>query len=251
VLAYPIKLGPGDAIDLPIRFAPLSLGPKAGTITIVSNDPASPHILRVRGDAPAPRLSLAIANGGNFGQVCVGRSADEPLVLNSNGHCPVEVFSVVSSTGGFLVPEVLAFPLLIASGASLALPIRFAPTGIGPVAGTITVTSSDPGSPHIIAVSGDAPAGAASDAAASRPGTARRTIAAPTRMRRDDTYDVLAESYSIPDDVQLTGRRVQQRLWLTGAARCEAWCQGRIVAVIDRDPAHALGTGAVRGRGAK
>ncbi len=159
VLSYPIKLGVGDAIDIPIRFAPLSLGPKAGAITIFSNDPASPHIVRVRGDAPAPRLSLAIGDSGNFGKVCVGRFADEPLVLNSNGHCPVTVFGVTSSSGAFLAPEVLSFPLLVGPGDSLALPIRFAPTGFGPVAGTITVTSNDPGSPHTIKVSGDAPAG--------------------------------------------------------------------------------------------
>jgi len=159
VLSYPIKLEVGDAIDIPIRFAPLSLGPKVGTITVFSNDPASPHVVSVSGDAPAPRLSLAIANSGNFGKVCVGSFADEPLVLNNSGHCPVTVFAITSSSGVFLVPEVLSFPLLIAPGDSLDLPIRFAPTGFGPAAGTITVTSNDPGSPHTVNVSGDAPAG--------------------------------------------------------------------------------------------
>jgi len=159
VLSYPIKLDVGDAIDISIRFAPLSLGPKVGTITIFSNDPASPHVVNVTGDAPAPRLSLVIANRGNFGKVCVGSFADEPLVLNNSGHCPVTVFAITSSFGAFLVPEVLSFPLLIASGDSLDLPIRFAPTGFGPAAGTITVTSNDPGSPHTVNVSGDAPAG--------------------------------------------------------------------------------------------
>jgi hypothetical protein len=159
VLSFPIKLGEGDAIEIPIRFAPLSLGPKAGTITIFSNDPASPHVVRVSGDAPAPRLSLAIADSGNFGKVCVGHTADEPLVLNNSGHCPVTVSAISSSSTAFLVPQVHFFPLLIGSGDSLDLPIRFAPTAIGPVAGTITVTSSDPGSPHKVNVSGDAPAG--------------------------------------------------------------------------------------------
>jgi hypothetical protein len=158
VLSYPIKLGAGDSIDIPIRFAPLALGLKAGTITILSNDPASPHIVRVRGDAPAPRLSIAIADSGNFGKVCVGRFADEPLALNSNGQCPVTVFAV-TATAPFQAPEVLSFPLVIGPGDSLALPIRFAPTGFGPAAGTITVTSNDPGSPHTVKVSGDAPAG--------------------------------------------------------------------------------------------
>jgi hypothetical protein len=159
VVSYPIKLEVGDAIDIPIRFAPLSLGPKAGTITIFSNDPASPHVVRVSGDAPAPRLSLAIADRGNFGKVCVGSFADEPLVLNNSGHCPLTVTAITSSSAAFLVPEVLSFPLEIAPGASLPLPIRFSPTGFGAAAGTITVTSSDPGSPHTVNLNGDAPAG--------------------------------------------------------------------------------------------
>jgi len=159
VLSYPIKLGVGDAVDIPIRFAPTGVGPHAGAITITSNDPASPHIVRVSGDAPAPRLSLAIANSGNFGEVCVGSFVDEPLVLNNSGHCPVTVFAITSSAAAFLAPEVLSFPLLIGSGDSLALPIRFAPTGFGPAAGVITVASSDPASPHNVRVSGDAPPG--------------------------------------------------------------------------------------------
>jgi len=158
VLAYPIKLGVGDAIDIPIRFAPLSPGAKAGTITIISNDPASPHVVKVSGDALAPRLSVAIANSGSFGKVCVGHFADEPVVLNNSGHCPVTVIAIASA-GPFLVPQVLSFPLLLGSADSLVLPIRFAPTSLGPATGTITVTSNDPGSPHTVRVSGDAPAG--------------------------------------------------------------------------------------------
>ena len=159
VLSYPILLGVGDAIDIPIRFAPTGVGLHAGTITITSNDPASPHIVRVFGDAPTPRLSLAIANSGNFGEVCVGSFVDQPLLLNNSGHCPVTVSAVTSSSAAFLAPEVLSFPLLIGPGDSLDLPIRFAPTGFGPAAGVITVTSSDPASPHTMRVSGNAPPG--------------------------------------------------------------------------------------------
>jgi hypothetical protein len=159
VLSYPIKLEVGDSIDVAIRFAPKSLGAKAATIDIVSNDPASPHHVNVSGIAPRPRLSLVIANRGGFGKVCVGHFADEPLILNNSGHCPVTVSGIASSSGAFQVPEVLAFPLLIGPGDSLDLPIRFAPTTVGAATGTITVTSSDPGSPHTVQVNGTAPAG--------------------------------------------------------------------------------------------
>jgi hypothetical protein len=54
---------------------------------------------------------------------------------------------------------VLGFPLSIHPGDSLPVPIRFAPTTFGAKSATITVVSSDPGSPHTVAVEGEVPAG--------------------------------------------------------------------------------------------
>ena len=111
------------------------------------------------GIAPRPRLSLVIANRGGFGKVCVGHFADEALILNNSGHCPVTVNGIASSSVAFQIPEVLAFPLRIGPGDSLDVPIRFAPTAVGADTGTITITSSDPDSPHTVQVNGTAPAG--------------------------------------------------------------------------------------------
>jgi hypothetical protein len=139
VLSYPITLEIGDAIDVAVRFAPLTLGAKSATITVFSDDPAGPHTVQVSGLAPAPRLSLIIANSGNFGRVCVDRFAEESLVLNNGGPCPLTVSAISSSSTEFLVPQVHSFPLVIGPGASLAMPIRFAPTSFGPKTATITV----------------------------------------------------------------------------------------------------------------
>lgn len=159
VLTYPIKLGVGDAIDLPIRFEPTSLGPKSATITVFSDDPAGPHKVHVSGLAQGAKLNLLIADTGNFGKVCVGSFRDEPLVLNNGSYCALTVTGASSSSPDFLVPEALFYPLLIDGGASLPLPIRFAPKSFGAKSATITVTSTDPGSPHHIAVNGEAPTG--------------------------------------------------------------------------------------------
>jgi hypothetical protein len=159
VLSYPILLGIGDSIELAVRFEPTSPGAKAATITIFSEDPAGPHKVPVSGLALAPRLSLLIADSGNFGKVCVGSFADEPLVLNNSSHCGLTVTAIASSSPEFLAPEALFYPLLIGAGASLPVPIRFAPTSFGAKSATITVTSNDPGSPHKIDVTGEAPSG--------------------------------------------------------------------------------------------
>jgi hypothetical protein len=159
ILSYPIVVGPGDSIDVVVRFQPSSFGSKSGTITILSNDPAGPHTVAVSGVAPAPKANLILADTGSFGDVCVGSFADEPLIITNSGKCALSITKIASSSADFLVPEVLSYPITIASGTSLTVPIRFKPTSFGAKFATITVTSDDPASPISVKVSGDAPPG--------------------------------------------------------------------------------------------
>lgn len=159
VHSFPLTIGPGDAVSMPIRFQPATLGNKAATLTIFSDDPASPTSVRVHGVAPAPRLVTAIADSGHFGHACVGSFVDEPLVLNNSGHCGLSITSIISSSNQFLVPSVLAYPISIGPGDALPLPIRFAPTSFGTHGAVLEIFSDDPAGPHIVEVTGEAPPG--------------------------------------------------------------------------------------------
>jgi photosystem II stability/assembly factor-like uncharacterized protein len=159
VVAYPLVVGAGDSIALPIRFQPASFGAKAATLTLISNDPSSPRMVPVSGTAPAPELDLIIADNGNFGNVCVGSIVDKPLTLLNSGRCPLTVTSIVSSAAEFVVPNVLAYPIRIAPGTAVKVPIRFEPAGFGAKAATITVTSDDPAGAKSVSVSGKVPSG--------------------------------------------------------------------------------------------
>ncbi|HTS28461.1 MAG TPA: choice-of-anchor D domain-containing protein [Bryobacteraceae bacterium] len=159
VIAYPMKIGPGDSTEVVIRFQPSSLGPVSGVITVFSDDPKGPHQIPVSGDAPAPRLSLVLADKGTFRATCVGSFSDEPLLLCNSGKCTLEVTSITSSSAEFQAPEVLSYPLTIGAGGCMPVPIRFAPTSFGPKSGTVTVLSNDPAGARTIGVSGNAPSG--------------------------------------------------------------------------------------------
>ncbi len=159
VVSYPLVIGAGDSIALPIRFQPTSFGAKAANITLISNDPASPRILAVSGMAPAPELDLIIANAGNFGNVCIGSVVDKPLTLLNSGPCTLTVTNIASSASEFVVPNVLAYPIRIAPGTAVEVPIRFQPASFGAKSGTITVTSNDPAGAKSVAVSGNVPSG--------------------------------------------------------------------------------------------
>jgi hypothetical protein len=160
VLSYPLAIAPGNSLPVPIRFQPEGpAGPRFAKITVFSNDPTGPHSINVSGEARVPRLSLMIADIGNFGKVCIGSFADEPLILNNSSRCMLSIAGIASSSVEFVVPEVLGYPLHIGPGNSLPVPIRFQPTGHGHHTAFITVFSDDPAGPHSIGVSGEAPWG--------------------------------------------------------------------------------------------
>jgi Pro-kumamolisin, activation domain len=159
VTSYPLAIGPGEAMDIVIRFQPAGPGPSGGTLTIYSNDLLGPHTVPVSGTAPAPRLVLALADSGNMGPACAGSFTDEPLILSNSGACVLSVTAITSSAAEFVVPEVLSYPLSIGPGSSVPVPIRFAPAGAGSFSSTLTITSNDPASPASIVVTGEAPSG--------------------------------------------------------------------------------------------
>jgi hypothetical protein len=158
-VSLPLLIAPGTSVAVPIRFQPAALGRRSGTITVFSDDPASPATVAVSGVAPAPRLTLAIADAGNFGACCVGSFVDEPLLLFNSGACTLTVTAITSSAGEFLAPQVLTFPFTIEAGNAVSVPIRFQPSSLGAKSATITVASDDPAGPHQVTVIGDVPSG--------------------------------------------------------------------------------------------
>jgi Abnormal spindle-like microcephaly-assoc'd, ASPM-SPD-2-Hydin len=115
--------------------------------------------VHVSGTAPAPKANLIIANTGNFGKVCVGSFADEPLLVTNSGKWTLTITGTASSSGEFLAPQVISYPITISPGNALPLPMRFQPTSFGDKSATITISSDDPASPLSIQVSGIAPPG--------------------------------------------------------------------------------------------
>jgi photosystem II stability/assembly factor-like uncharacterized protein len=159
VVAYPLLIGAGASVSLPIRFEPVSLGAKSAVVIITSDDPSGPKAVNVSGTAPAPRLALLIADHGRFGKACVNHFADKDLTLNNSGRCTLTITNIASSSTDFAVPMVISYPLKVAAGASMQIPIRFQPTSFGAKSATLTVTSDDPAGPQSVTVSGEAPSG--------------------------------------------------------------------------------------------
>jgi hypothetical protein len=157
--ATPVTVEPGEEIAFTVSFTPSVAGvSEAAIIRIASNDPTAPFVdLAATGSKGTGRLATAIADAGAFGNVCLGSFADELLTISNSGVCPLTIFNIVGSAD-FLAPSVLSYPLVVSSGGSVDVVVRFQPSTFGSKSGTITIFSDDPSGPHVVAVSGIAPA---------------------------------------------------------------------------------------------
>lgn len=154
VVALPLTIGPGDTYELDIRFTPAAFGAAATTVTITSNDPASPAIVRLAATCDAPKLVTMVPDSGNAGHVCRGDFADLDITVNNTGACDLEITAISSNSAEFLVPTVVTLPLVVDDSTSIEIPIRFEPTTIGDKSATITIVSNDAASPHLVHLSG-------------------------------------------------------------------------------------------------
>lgn len=157
----PLAIAPGDEVDFTIDYNPTAFGAAVNAIIqIISNDPVTPVLdVRASGTGGTASLETIIADHGKFRDCCVGSFVDEELTVNNNGPCTLMIRNVTSSSAEFGAPSVSNYPLNVAPGVSIELPIRFQPSSFGAKFATITVFSDDPTGPKTVHVSGVAPAG--------------------------------------------------------------------------------------------
>jgi extracellular elastinolytic metalloproteinase len=147
VAAFPLTIGPGASLQVPIRFQPLSLGPKAATFTISSNDPSDPfRVVGVTGVAPPGDVRL---NGtADFGDVCAGTRADTRISVCNVGKCDLHVLDAHFDPA---CPDFMLltrwFPATVSHDFCMDLIVRFTPTSAGPKVCRLVVVTDDPDTP--------------------------------------------------------------------------------------------------------
>ncbi len=159
--ATPVTIPPGQEVDFTIQFQPTGTGGRTATFQIGSDDPFQPtRLLPASGTGSEPSIATAIADAGDFGDVCRGDFSDLPLTINNNGGCGLNVTSIGSSSPEFQPAGVLNYPLVVAPGDSIQVPLRFRPSSLGPKSASFTIFSNDPSSPAtIVHTSGNVPPG--------------------------------------------------------------------------------------------
>ncbi len=134
-----------------VIFRPSGPGVRSGSLSLASSASTLPLSVSLTGIGTQSQLIVSPSSLA-FGSIVVGSSANLTLNLSNNGSAPVTNLSL-SVTGPFSLTAPCPTSA-IAAGASCAAQITFTPTATGPQTGTLTVTSSDPGSPVAVPLTG-------------------------------------------------------------------------------------------------
>ncbi|MEE9270307.1 MAG: choice-of-anchor D domain-containing protein, partial [Candidatus Krumholzibacteria bacterium] len=141
---------PADSIDvLTATFDAANLigGLYDASIIITSNDPFTPTVtipahLQVTG---APDIEVS-DTAFNFGTEFIGGSRSDTLNV-SNGGTDVLTVGVATSNADYSA-DAVAFSLAV--GASRGLVVTFAPSVVGPIPATLTLSTNDPDEPSVV-----------------------------------------------------------------------------------------------------
>jgi Abnormal spindle-like microcephaly-assoc'd, ASPM-SPD-2-Hydin len=160
--SLPVTISPDSSVSFTIGFTPTGTGAESAVFQINSDDPFTPmKQLSATATVATPQIATVIASGGNFGDTCLGSFTDLNLTVSNSGQCPLKVTAITSPDPEFETATTMSYPLTIAAGAALAVPLRFQPATLGgPKSTIISVASNDPLNPVAsVSVNGNAPSG--------------------------------------------------------------------------------------------
>ncbi len=140
---FPRVVEPGEGLGINVSFAPAYEDAFYGSLTIYTNHAFEPQMyVSLGGSGVRPVIQLSESDH-DFGAVAVGNSEDWELVVRSQGTCGLTVSGITGLAAPFEVVSP-GFPQFIASGDSLPVTVRYAPTEPTDSADTLHVESDDP-----------------------------------------------------------------------------------------------------------
>lgn len=146
-------INPGEWCAFSAVFAPVFPGPSQGSLTFHSSAGGGQHTVSLLGTGFVPAQAVLSATRLDFTAQGVGTTSSAlPVVMRNSGSVPLTISSIVG-TGPFGVSSNCGSQL--AGGDSCTLSVDFRPSATGPATGSVTIASSDAGSPAAVAVFGE------------------------------------------------------------------------------------------------
>jgi phospholipase C len=132
-----------------VTYTPTATGPQTATLTINDNGFGSPQTVTLNGVGTNVALNPTLLTFG--AQQVFMSGAAQTAALTNNGTSPVSISSIVAS-GDYSQTNNCGSTL--GAGSSCTITAVFTPTITGTRYGTVTVTDSGGGSPHVLGLTG-------------------------------------------------------------------------------------------------
>ncbi|MEP7300274.1 MAG: choice-of-anchor D domain-containing protein [Caldimonas sp.] len=147
-------LAAGASCTVDFRFTPGAVGARSASLTLASNASNGNAVLSLTGTGAAvaaPMIGLAPGSLA-FGNQTVGLASAVRTVTLSNSGSGALALSAITATSGFAVAHTCGASVM--AGASCVLSVTFKPAAAGTGAGSLSVASNAPGSPHAVSLGG-------------------------------------------------------------------------------------------------
>ncbi|HEX8815499.1 MAG TPA: alkaline phosphatase family protein [Terriglobales bacterium] len=142
------SVAPGSNCQVTVTFAPTSSGDRMGNIVIWNSDPASPHQVRLSGDATAVQQTpTTMSFSSTVGQA----SAPQTITVTNTSAASLFVETVTVATP---FSQTNNCPTQLPAGQQCTITVTFTPTQQGSVNTTLYVNNSDLMSPHEVQLAG-------------------------------------------------------------------------------------------------
>jgi len=156
-IATPKTISAGQSASLALTFQPTIAGAASASLSIASNDPATPTstvALAGTGSTTATQAGITLTpSSANLGNVTVGSSNSQTFQVKNTGNGVLTITQATVSGTGFSTPG-LTVPLSINPGLTSTFNAVFQPAAAGSATGSISIVSNAPTSPTTIGLSG-------------------------------------------------------------------------------------------------
>jgi len=155
----PVSLAPGDSCTITVSFDPTSLGGKAATLIVETNDPDKAVRADLFGTGTDPDQSISPTSIAFGPQLTGTHSSPQTVTLtNGAGASAPDTIGQATLTGvdsaEFAVVSDGCSNTTLAIGASCQVSVRFDPIGTGGALASLSIPSDDPAGPATVALSG-------------------------------------------------------------------------------------------------
>ncbi|MBZ5660224.1 MAG: choice-of-anchor D domain-containing protein [Acidobacteriia bacterium] len=150
--AEPMTTGVGCTMN--VTFTPTAAGTRTGSLIISSDDPSSPAIITLSGSGVTTQAAAISATSLAFGNQGVGTTSVPVTVTLSSVGSSALTLTDIQTTGDFAFPSSTCTAEPMTNSVGCTMSVTFTPTASGPRTGTLIISSDDPSSPLVVALSG-------------------------------------------------------------------------------------------------